>query len=231
MFGFLGRKRLKIECRSVCDRGLVRNDNQDCLFADPARGLFCVADGMGGAEAGAMASAIVCEEIGKVPEGLDFRAGVVAIDDAIVRANARIVAYAAEHGLARMGSTAVALLIDPNESARAAVAGVGDSRVYRRRGVRLERMTEDHRVSAYSHLLTRAVGVAETIQVDWLHASVMKGDVWLLCSDGVHEMIPDSTIDALIARGGSADDIALRIADCVRRAGARDNYSIVAIRT
>ena len=59
----------------------------------------------------------------------------------------------------------------------------------------------------------------------------MPGDIWLLCTDGVHEMLPDSTINALIARAGSVSDIAERIGECVRRAGARDNYSIVVVRT
>lgn len=231
MFGFFTRKKLKIESRSICDCGLVRADNQDHLLEEPGRALFCVADGMGGAEAGDLASGIVCEEIGGVPEGLDFSHGIVAVDDAIVRANGRIRAYAAEHGLSRMGTTVAALVMDLREPARVAIANVGDSRVYRRWGIRLERMTQDQRASEYSHLLTQAVGAVETVKADWLHASAQQGDIWLLCTDGVHEMLPDSTINALIAHGGSASDIAERIEASVRRAGARDNYSIIVVRT
>ena len=231
MFGFFGRKRLKIECRSICDRGLARNDNQDCVFASEGASLFCVADGMGGAEGGALASRIVCRCMEVVPAGGDFERRILAVDRAILAANAEVRRRAAELGFERMGSTAAVLLVDPAVPARAAIANVGDSRVYRRRGIRLECLTEDHRNGAYSHLLTKAVGAADSLEPDWVHASVCKGDVWLVCSDGVHEMVPDSTINALIARGGTASEIAARIEDCVRRAGARDNYSIVVVRT
>lgn len=230
MFGFFSRKRLKIESRSICDRGLARTDNQDHLLEKPGLGLFCVADGMGGGESGGVASGMVCEEIGGLANGLDFSRGIVAIDDAILRANGRIRAYAAERGIARMGTTVAALLMDRREPARVAIANVGDSRVYRRRGIRLERMTQDQRASEYSHLLTQAVGAVDRVKAEWLYASAQHGDIWLLCSDGVHEMLPDSTINALIAHGGSASDIAERIEASVRRAGARDNYSIIVVK-
>ena len=231
MFGFFGRKRLKIESRSRCDRGLARNDNQDCLFEDSSKALFCVADGMGGAEGGALASRIVCRCMEVVSAGGDFKRRVLAVDRAILAANAEVRRRAAALGFSKMGSTAAVLLIDPSEPARAAIANVGDSRVYRRRGIRLECLTEDNRHSAYSHLLTKAVGAADAVEPDWVDASVCKGDVWLVCSDGVHEMLPDSTLNALIARGGTADEIAARIEECVRRVGARDNYSLIVVRT
>lgn len=231
MFGFFSRKKLKIDSRTICDRGLARGDNQDCVFEDAENGLFCVADGMGGGEAGAVASRIVCEEVYGQGEWTSFDAQVLAADSAVIRANQRIRDYAAAHGFDRMGSTVAALLIDVNDPTRAAIVHVGDSRVYRRRGIRLKRLTEDHRVTAYSHLLTKAVGGADVLEPDWMRASVQKDDVWVVCSDGVHEMIPDSTLNALIAHGGSASDIAERIEKSVRNAGARDNYSIVVVKT
>lgn len=231
MFGFFSRKKLKIDSRTICDRGLARGDNQDCVFEDAGNGLFCVADGMGGGEAGAVASRIVCEEVYGQGEWTSFDAQVLAADSAVIRANQRIRDYAAAHGFDRMGSTVAALLIDVNDPTRAAIVHVGDSRVYRRRGIRLERLTEDHRVTAYSHLLTKAVGGADVLEPDWMRASVQKGDVWVVCSDGVHEMIPESTINALIAHGGSASDIAERIEKSVRNAGARDNYSVIVVKT
>lgn len=231
MFGFFSRKKLKIDSRAICDRGLARSDNQDCVFEDSENGLFCVADGMGGGEAGGVASHIVCEEVYGQGEWTSFDAQVLAADGAVIRANQRIRDYAAAHGFDHMGSTVAALLIDVDDPTRAAIVHVGDSRVYRRRGIRLERLTEDHRASSYSHLLTKAVGGADALEPDWLRASVQRGDVWIVCSDGVHEMIPDSTINALIAHGGSASDIAERIEKSVRSAGARDNYSIIVVKT
>ena len=232
MFGFFGRKSLKIESRSICDRGLVRKDNQDCLLEDAVRAVFCVADGMGGERGGAMASRMVCESVGaaSLPE-TDFERRILNEDAALVRVNHLIREQARRIGCERMGSTVALLMIDPTEPAQAAIANAGDSRIYRRRGVRFECMTEDHRNSAYSHLLTKAVGAADALEPDWVHASVMPGDIWLLCTDGVHEMLPNSTINALIAHGGNVSDIAERIGTCVRRAGARDNYSIIVIRT
>lgn len=231
MFGFFRKKRLKVTSASVTDRGLVRRDNQDSLLEKPTEGLFCVADGMGGGSAGEVASGIVCEEIAAVTKEPDFDRRIVAVDDAILRANTRINDYASEHGFAQMGSTVAALLIDPNLPARAAVVHLGDSRVYRRRGIRLERLTSDHRTSEYSHFLTQAVGGRKEVTPDWLQASVQPGDIWLICSDGVSEMLPDTTINALIAHGGTPADIVARIEKSVVSAGARDNYSIVVIKT
>jgi len=231
MFGFLGRKRLKTESRSICDRGLARTDNQDCVLEDARRGLFCVADGMGGGEAGCLASRIVCEEFSCVDCSAPFEERIVRVDDAILAAHARIRRHAATCNYTSMGATLAAVLFDLALPACAAVVHLGDSRVYRRRGVRFERLTEDHRATRYSHVITRAVGCGATVETDWLHASVQKGDIWLVCSDGVHEMLPDSTLNALLAHGGSAAEMAVRIETSVRNAGARDNYSIIVVKT
>lgn len=231
MFPFL-RWFTRFDCASVCDTGLVRQDNQDSLLADEPRRLFCVADGMGGGQDGGLASRILCSEVSRCPfAGLSLAEAAGAVGEAVGRANARIRRVAATEGYAQMATTMALLLFNPNSRDGAAIGHVGDSRVYRRRGSLFKPMTRDHRKSAYSHLLTRAVGAEDSVEVEWIQASVWKGDIWLVCTDGVHDMLPDSTLNGLLARGGSARDMAARIADAVRRAGARDNFSFCVIRT
>jgi len=230
MFGIFGPRKLKLDSHAICDCGLARTENQDCIRVDAGKGVFCVADGMGGGDAGGLASRMVCDAVGGV-EGDSFDARVQSMDVAILAADSQIRAHAAENRYAQMGSTVAALLIDRRLPARGAVVHVGDSRVYLRRGVRLACLTRDHRNTAYSHLLTQVVGSGSPIEPDWQEVSVLPGDVWIVCSDGVHEMLPDSTLNALVARAGSAAQIAGRISDCVRKAGARDNYSIIVVRT
>lgn len=223
-----GRRHLEVA--AVSDAGLVRTDNQDCLFVDGGHRVFCVADGMGGAEGGALASRMVCEAVAGCTAAHDFVQRIKAADAAIGAANARILAHAREHGLEKMGTTVALILFDPSDLAQAAIGHAGDTRVYRRRGPKLERLTADHRKSAYSHFLTKAVGVQPTVEPDWLHASVKRGDIWLVCCDGVHDMLPDSTINGILARGGSAREMADRLSEAVRRAGALDNYTFILIR-
>lgn len=212
----------------LTDAGMARAENEDAVFANSAGTVFAVADGMGGAEGGELASAIIREELSAAAEETgDFMTRIERIDLAILQANDRIRAVAAEKGYANMGSTVAVVVLDADSKGpRLAMGHLGDSRVYRRRKHILERMTDDHRKSEYSHLLTRAVGVSDRVEVDWCWAGVEKGDVWLVCTDGVHGMIPDSTINAVLARGGSAEEICRHLSEAVRRAGAHDNYTM-----
>ena len=222
----------KYDSEAVSDVGLARQDNQDAVCVDSSKHVFCVADGMGGGAAGGLASRILCEEVNRYKfdwQSLAAAAGVV--DAAVRRANARIRQIAAEKGYSTMGTTMAILLFNPNDPSQVAIGHVGDSRVYRRRSAKLQAMTRDHRKSAFSHLLTRAVGAADEVEVEWTQASVWKGDCWLVCTDGVHDMLPDSTINGILSRGGSASSIAKRISDAVRRAGARDNFTFCVVRT
>lgn len=222
----------KYDSTAVSDVGLARQDNQDAVYVDFSKHVFCVADGMGGGAAGELASRILCTEVSRCQFGwlsLEETAGVV--DAAVRRANARIRQIVAEKGYASMGTAMAILLFNPNDPSQVAIGHVGDSRVYRRRSVKLQAMTRDHRKSAFSHLLTRAVGAADEVEVEWTQASVRKGDCWLVCTDGVHDMLPDSTINGILSRGGSASAIANRVSDAVRRAGARDNFTFCVVRT
>lgn len=235
-----------ISVLTVSEKGLVRKNNEDHVFASAEKGVFAVADGMGGGSEGERASEIVCEELARVASG-DLAARQTAVDAAIVAANDRIRAYAHEKGFRQMGSTIAVILSDPDGAGRALVGHVGDSRVYRvRKGV-AERLTEDHtigtqllayakgrqadelksRVHPLAHVLTRVIGGEAKIVTTWRETELGAGDRFLVCSDGIHDVVSDEDVGRLI---GEAKDLATAAQDLeafVVRNGAPDNYSFV----
>lgn len=231
MFGFFKRKVTvkPLEAVFVSEAGLVREDNQDNVLVSPHRGVFCVADGMGGGAEGAKASDVVCRELKMtthVAEG-EFSSLVTAAQNALVDANYEIFTYAREKGFPQMGSTAAVLVIDPNDRTRAAAIHVGDSRVYRIRRGLAERLTRDHRVVG-GNTLTRAVGGAPTVRCDIRETDVRPGDRFVLCTDGVSGVLSDARL-AVFASGGTLERAAERLAAEVVKAGAPDNYSFVIV--
>ena len=250
LFGLVGRK-FKVDVAFASECGLVRKDNQDHVVADPKTLVFCVADGMGGGEAGGEASDIVCRNVSAVlHDYASFADRVRLVDDAIHRADGEIRAISADAGYRQMGSTAAVLVSDGRRIA--AIGNVGDSRVYRMRAGKLQQLTRDHtmaeelmsrrpvqgakpfadvRYLALSHVLTRAVGVGqEPLKVDWHKIDVVDGDILLLCSDGVHGFVPHPVLQGAVLAGGSAREIVDRIAAIVVESGARDNYSAIVVK-
>ena len=252
LFGLIGTQRkFKTDVAFASECGLVRRENQDHLVADPKTLVFCVADGMGGGEAGGEASAAVCRNVDSVlHERASFADRVRLVDDAIHRADGEIRAISAAAGYRQMGTTIAVFVSDGKRIA--AVGNVGDSRVYRLRGGKLTQLTKDHtltaeilshrlpqgvkpladvRALALSHILTRAVGVGqERLKVDWRKVDVKDGDVMLLCSDGVHGAVTPSALAAAMAAGGGAKEMLGRICSLVVASGARDNYSAVVVK-
>jgi len=232
MFGFLKRKkaeRPQLEAVFVSETGQVCEDNQDNVLVSVGRGVFCVADGMGGGAEGAKASETICHELKMtlhVAEA-EFGARLSAVQNALVDANYEIHGYARANGYARMGSTAAVLVFDPNDRSRAAVVHVGDSRVYRIRHGLFERLTRDHRVLG-GNTLTRAVGAAETVRCDIRETDVLPGDRFVVCSDGVSSVVSDARL-AVFVCSGTLEAAAERLAAEVVKAGAPDNYSFVIV--
>ena len=222
-------KPLEPQAVYVSETGLVRTDNQDSVMISSGRGVFCVADGVGGAEAGAKASAIVCREVSMMTrvdaDSLESR--IAAVRRGIVEANEVIFVEVGGGGTVRMGSTAAVLVLDPNEASRAGVVWVGDSRVYRIRHGLAKLLTRDHR-AVDGNLLTRAVGCAVAVSCDACEVDVAPGDRFLVCTDGVHGVISDGRL-ALFAAGGSIESAAERIAAEVVKAGAPDNYTFILV--
>ncbi len=246
------RPALPLSAASLSACGLVRRDNQDHLFVRRTAKAYCVADGMGGGEGGAEASRIVCAELASAAVGnKDFADRVRGVAEAIHASNAKIRDYAASAGYRQMATTVVVLVVDP-ESCRVGVIGhVGDSRVYRLRKGSLTRLTHDHTLAGelgrsaaanaiagdmggrrhvIAHMLTRAVGLEKEVQPDWRKIDIKSGDWFLLCSDGVYDMVSERKIESALAAGGAPSDVVARLEAFVVAAGAEDNYSMVVIK-
>ena len=246
---------LEFAAGAITDRGLVRKDNQDAFLSLPDLGFFCVADGMGGCSNGALASKWICEALlagcpDFVAEETSVITRVARLNAVLQQVNSRIRSYIRENGLKAMGSTIALLLFDSANRSHAVIAHAGDSRVYRLRKGTLRCLTRDHTVgeelsaktssrreaanlgarsNPLTHILTRAVGTEYKLRPSWRHIDVFPGDSFLICSDGVHDMLDDGQIAAVMNAGGSPEQIALRLQGEVVAAGAGDNYSIVCL--
>ena len=222
--------------------GHVRSNNEDSFIAADQAGLWAVADGMGGHENGEWASACVVQELERGPLPEEFDDACREIGARIHRANSLIFESGAERGV-QMGTTVVVLYA---EGQRFAVLWVGDSRAYLLRGGRLYQLSRDHTqvqemverglLSAedaeehpMSHVLNRAVGVSEAVQVDVIQDEIEPGDTFLLCSDGLHGCVEDASIMQILA-GPSLDEIAETLLNSAFDSGAPDNVTVVATR-
>ena len=242
-----------VEFATLSERGLVRPDNQDHFLVLCERGFFCVADGMGGGEGGAKASEIACAAMKRmVSRSKDFPGMVKAAAGAVCEANSEIREYAKKAGYRQMATTVTALMIDRERTGDGVIGYVGDSRAYRYRGGELAQLTHDHtlagelsrskaasraaaaqlgaRAGMLAHILTRAVGIEPDVQTEWRKIDVKSGDLYLVCTDGVYDMLAQETIREACAAGGQTDEIVRRLARLIVEAGAEDNYTIVAFR-
>ena len=252
MFGFGKKKKLKVAFVMTSATGSVRKDNQDSVFVDGTKTVFCVADGMGGGADGATASRFVCEEVEKSLGGTrDLLGRMRAVDAAIAAANARILAHAEEKGFKQMGSTLAVLLVDPEDGRRAAICHVGDSRIYRVRRGAAELLTHDHtiggqlgalttgataaglksRTNPLAHVLTRAIGVEKAVSGEWRRIDLAAGDRYLVCSDGVHDVIADSLVGEILTVERSLDSASNRLVNEIVCDGAPDNYTFILVET
>jgi protein phosphatase len=234
---------LRIEDSAVrTDTGRQRNANEDSLFTRAP--LFVVADGMGGAQAGEVASkAAVAAFEGELPAGPPER----VLERTIKVANQAIHEQArSDPNLAGMGTTTTAAIVDP-EAEEVAIGHVGDSRAYRYRGGRLERLTRDHSLveemrrkgqlteaQAEDHpqrsIITRALGPEPDVDVDLQTVPAQPGDVFLICSDGLTTMLDDEQVARLLGRASSMAAAVRALVDEANRAGGRDNITVVAFK-
>jgi len=230
-----------------------RDSNQDAVCARPDLGLFVVADGMGGYLGGEVASRLAVDAIEELvgrtaadadvtwPFAIDPRLDPIENEVAVATrlANQRI-AERRIGPLAQMGSTVAVLRVD---GARAVIGHVGDSRIYRLRAGRLDQLTADHSLwaqllaagaelpdreaFAYRHVVTRALGTS-TAEPEVASHRLAPGDVFLLCSDGLCDVLAPARIAALLALPPAAACAAL--VDQAFGAGSRDNISAVVVR-
>jgi serine/threonine protein phosphatase PrpC len=221
------------------DAGRKRRRNEDAFVHEPP--LFAVADGMGGAQAGEVASRLAAAAFREFHEADEFapEERVAAI---IQEANKRIYERARSDAEASgMGTTITAALLVGDS---VAIGHVGDSRAYRLRQGRLEQLTEDHSLvadlvrsgrltpeEADTHpqrsVITRALGTDVDVDVDTFTVAAEPGDLFLLCSDGLTTMVDDDEITATIDRSGTLEDAARALLKAANRAGGEDNVTVV----
>jgi protein phosphatase len=224
------------------DTGRQRSANEDSFFVRSP--IFVVADGMGGAQAGEVASKAAADAFDR---DLPSAAPETFLRTTIEAANGQI------HELARddpsrtgMGTTITAAIVNA-ESEEVAIGHVGDSRAYRLRGGKLERLTRDHSLveemrrkgqltdeQAEDHpqrsIITRALGPEPEVEVDVQTVPAKPGDVFLICSDGLTTMVPDEQIAHILAGATSMEAAVRALVDEANRAGGRDNVTALAFR-
>jgi PPM family protein phosphatase len=224
----------------LTNRGMVRDRNEDSILTDPTGTLWAVADGMGGYGNGDVASDIVIDCLAKIPDGVDPGAALVA---RLKEANDLVLERQRAPGMGRMGSTVVAVLI---ARAVAHVAWAGDSRAYLLRGGHLRPLTRDHSVvqemvdrgelspeeaesHPESHMVTRAVGGSDDLEVDLVSVPLAVGDRLLLCSDGLTRCVYEPTVEALLRDAISPEDACQRLLREALDSGAPDNVSAITV--
>jgi len=232
-----------VERSGDSDPGLRRTSNQDRLLAEAP--LFVVADGMGGSEGGEVAAALAIEvfrEHGPLYSEKDVVTGLRTL---VAEANDRIFAKArADSRYQGMGTTVVAALVHDDA---VTLAHVGDSRAYLLRGGGLELLTDDHsyvaellRLGALSpeeaekhpraSVISRALGTREEVEADVQTVEVRDQDVFLLCSDGLTRMVPESEIKAIAAAAGRLEEASERLIAAANEKGGEDNITVCLFR-
>jgi PPM family protein phosphatase len=225
----------------LSDTGRQRTANEDSFFAGSP--VFAVADGMGGAQAGEVASRLAAEVLEGAERGDESPEAFLR--DVAIDANRRIHELAAQdEETSGMGTTFTAALVEGDEIS---LAHVGDSRAYLFRDGDLRLLTSDHSLveelrrqgkltdeEAEDHpqrsIITRALGPEQDVEVDTMTYRAKPGDVFLLCSDGLTTMIKDERIAAALAHSDSLEEAARRLIDEANTAGGRDNITVVAFR-
>jgi protein phosphatase len=253
-------ERVPLDVASLSHPGMVRAHNEDAVFVDGEAGLAVLADGMGGYSAGEVASGIAVNVVssGLMPElrsgrelsKVDVQSGLthaaLLLSQQIAGANKSIYEAAQKRPeCAGMGTTIVAAVFFGN---RVSIGHIGDSRCYRLRGDKFEQLTHDHsllqeqidsgqltaeqaRYSLNKNLVTRALGIEAIVPADIAEYRLEADDVYLLCSDGLTDMVEPDVIQAIL--GGKRGDLAEAAAELVElanRNGGRDNISLILAR-
>jgi len=252
------RKRI-IEVANISDTGQKRPHNEDSAVTDTSLGLAIVADGMGGYKAGEVASAIAAQMIlddlhaalggstkghGNDAAGLSYPSRVLR--DAVAHANAEVYRTAQEVPQCQgMGTTVVAILYHGD---KVSIAHVGDSRVYRLQGEEFKQITRDHSLiqelidrgfftaeeaaeNTPKNLVTRALGIEHQVDVDIQEQDALAGEIYLLCSDGLNDMVDDEEIHLTLSKySANLFEAASELVRLANEKGGKDNVSVVLVR-
>ena len=217
---------------AITDKGLLREANEDKVFADDNHGVYAVADGVGSASEGAMASEIICRNLKIVLAAApnDFGRLLSLVERSLIDADLAIRSYRDMKGYKEMASTVAVLVLDPKNPRHVAICHVGDSRVYRISHGMPEVLTRDHRLTKEDTLLLRAVGSGKELKTDWIEIDGEGPANYVLCTDGVHEVVSPARL-AVYAAAPNLESAAERLKAEVLRRGAPDNFSFVIVKT
>jgi protein phosphatase len=236
----------------LTDTGLLRENNEDSVACDAQYGLAVLADGMGGYNAGEIASAMAVTFVrAEMTRWLDEARGHASAADirqamAVCVGHANQSIFNAANGNPQFSGMGTTLVAAQFASERVLLAYVGDSRCYRMRNGVLNQLTRDHsllqeqldaglltpeqaKVATHKNLVTRALGVDEAVQVDTAEHVPEEGDVYLLCSDGLSDMLDDQEILPLMALDISLPERAHALVHAANNAGGRDNISVILV--
>jgi serine/threonine protein phosphatase PrpC len=249
----------KITIMGLTDVGIVRSKNEDSIGFDSALGLVVLADGMGGHRGGEIASSMTVDTIidslqkrlpeispGEVDEASGFSLESICIQDAVVEANQHVYRAAEANPEQKgMGTTIVVLQFYNNSFS---LAHIGDSRCYRLRADRFEQITKDHsllqelidrgfytpeeaRNSMNKNLVTRALGIDPIVMPDIQEDIVLKNDIYLLCSDGLTDLVEDEDIYLTIKQfSANLEEAAKQLITKANQNGGKDNISVMLCR-
>ncbi len=234
----------------LTDPGLVRDNNEDSVSFDPDNQIAVLADGMGGYNAGevasAMATTFIKTELGRwMSEGgheASARELKRAMEICIDNANRSI--FNAANSNAQYAGMGTTLVMGVFHGARAMVGHVGDSRCYRLRAGEFVQITRDHSLlqeqidaglisleqaqyASHKNLVTRALGVEDTVLLEVNEYRVEDEDLYLMCSDGLSDMMTDERIAAILVTAGTLEEKAHALIDAANDAGGRDNISVI----
>ena len=239
---------LKLRVAGATDVGLKRQVNEDAFFLAAESRCFSVADGVGGANAGEVASQLFISTITQLLKGdvaSDEEAASI-IKQIFSKANNNIFISARNNSDQRgMGCTAELLLFHDQ---RFTLGHVGDSRSYRYRDGGLTQLTKDHSLvqdqldqgkisdgdvqsHRYRNVILRAVGTEETLDVDLVRGAVKVGDSFLLCSDGLTDMVDETTISNCLKTSVDVEQKVQLLIDLANKAGGKDNITVIIVET
>lgn len=240
-----GERVFKIACHGKSDVGLKRTNNEDSFAVEQNLGVAVLADGMGGAAAGELASRFFTRaalEVFSSADSNDDSNNPDPIERTFTLANRKILDHVKENPEHRgMGCTAELLAF---KGPRYCLGHVGDSRTYLFRSGQLTQLTRDHsfvqdlldkgvinseeaRVHRFRHVILRAVGTSESLSVDIMRGEVASGDLFLQCSDGLTDMVEDDLIVQILATGDPLGVKAEKLISAANAAGGYDNVTVV----
>jgi len=234
---------LNLSWGGASDVGRVRQGNEDALLAE--HGVFVVADGMGGHNAGEVASELAVTTMRSALR--DFVTSTEQLRELVQQANTTIYTASLDDSTQRgMGTTLTALVMIPGITDRVLVANVGDSRTYVLRNGQLSRITTDHsyvqelvnegvitaddaRKHPQKNIVTRALGIDRYVAVDVFSHDMQPGDRFLLCSDGLVDEVTDADITHILLDNPQASDAATELVVAANAAGGRDNTTVIVV--